>query len=88
MNKCIASASLRACEARGPTDTSVLEDKCFGLKCLIIEVSDFSLRAVLGISMQKIRSAVLPSLKWRTKVSQVIFAPLAQWRVDGSVGDN
>lgn len=66
----------------------MLEDKCFGLKCLIIEVSNFSLKAVLGIYVQKSRSAVLPSLKGRTKVSQVIFAPLAQWRVDGSVADN
>lgn len=59
VNKCIPSASLRACEARGPTDTSVPEDKCFGLKCLIIEVSDFSLEAVLVILVQKIRNAIL-----------------------------
>lgn len=90
MNKCIPSTNLKPCEARGPIDTSVLEDKCFGLKCLIIELSYFFLRAGQGISVEKIRSAVLLLLKWRMKESVTgdCFTSGIQRRLDGYAGEN
>lgn len=45
MSKCIPSTNLKSCEARGPTDTSAPQDKCFGVQCLNIELHYFALKA-------------------------------------------
>lgn len=60
------------------------------LKGLIIELSYFSLRAVQGIPLEKIRSAVLPFLKWIMKESVTggFLTCGFQWSLDGSAGEN